>query len=104
MEFTLNTEGSLRNPNEIEDLLRMEVGLMRLECGKADAEFWRISADVFALYHGHKVELAARAQCVTRISLLAALRRLNRFLSEGTIPDDLRFRPAVPDKCNAQAA
>jgi hypothetical protein len=105
LDPTSNVDGNwFRNPCEVEDLLRMEVKIADLERKNADLSFWRASANVRSLSHNQDVALAAIVQSVARRSLLNAVVRLNAFLTYGTVPDDLRFRPPGADKHNAQAA
>jgi len=60
----------------------------------ANAEFWRISADVpsgIPYPDGtQRIQIAARKQNLTRDRLANAIQRLNEFLAEGRIPEELQ--------------
>jgi hypothetical protein len=95
---------SFRSFNEVEDFLRTEEKNARQRGAEADLHFWRVSANVYLPDHNEKVEHAASLQAAARRSLLLALKRLNGFLSHGTIPDNLILKPAGTEAHIVQAA
>jgi hypothetical protein len=90
--------------HEVEDLLRIEVKIARIQLDEVDRRFWRISADISDPHHGEKVEFGAGVQCAARSSLLVALKRLNGFLVHATVPADFRLRQPATEMYKAQAA
>lgn len=82
---------TFKDIRSLEDFLRSEVKIAQLRREAADAEFWQRSADVFHPDHDQRVEQASVIQSAARRSLLTALERLNAFLADGAIPEDLKL-------------
>lgn len=66
----------------------------RKEYEAANAEFWRISADIPSGIPPpdgtQRIHNAARNQNLTRHQLAMAIERLNDFLGDGRIPEELQ--------------
>ena len=69
--------------------LREDVDLWSQAYHKAKENFWHISSE-FAQNDRLRIEEAARAQTQAMIAYTQALKRLNQFLLEGRVPEDLR--------------
>ena len=90
--------------HEVEDFLRMEVKIARIQREEANLRFWHISAEISCSDHDEQVTSAARVQCLARISLVMALKRLNAFLDRGTIPREFRVNSPVTERHKSQVA
>ena len=89
-----NLSRPFKSAEALEDFLRAEVKFAQSRKQMADLEFWRICADVSDPEHHYRVRGASITQAACRRYLLLALKRLNGYLSHGTIPDDLSVAKA----------
>jgi hypothetical protein len=92
------------SPRDIEDFLRMELEIARIQRDEANHEFWRTSANVYDSSHDEKVRSAAWGQCVARKALVAALKRLNAFLANGTVPGEFEYPPREMSRTQAEGS
>jgi hypothetical protein len=87
------------NNQPVFEILRAEVERTRQEYAKSNEHFWMVCADVPSdLPHPDgtkRVDLVARAKTAAMIAYTNALRRFNKFLLEGEVPDELLSKSGV---------
>lgn len=81
------------DPRQIVEMLRAEVDRTHAEYDRVKQDFRLLSADVpSGLPHPdgiQRIQNASRAQSFAMDAYETALKRLNRFLISGTVPEDL---------------
>jgi outer membrane PBP1 activator LpoA protein len=79
---------------EISEILRAELERATRQHEEAKRKFWRVSADIRSEQSQpdgtRRVQNAAIEQNGAMKALAATLRRMNEFLMDGTVPEDLR--------------
>jgi hypothetical protein len=88
---TLHYNSILANLTDIEERLRADLERARESYAAANAEFWKISADIPSGLPSpdstQRIQIAARRQNLARKQLVEALHRMNEFLQTGAFPD-----------------
>ena len=80
------------------EILREELDQARAQHAMAKETFWHISAAPASKSDNQQIIAAARAQTNAMNAYTRALRRLNEFLIEGIIPEDIESQVLVSGK------
>jgi hypothetical protein len=74
-----------------EEILRAEVGAATEHHQEVRREFWRVAAHFpgGTKAENEETQSAAEAELGAKKAVILALERLNQFLSDGTVPEDM---------------